>query len=335
MPAEYVIVGAGLAGIMAGQSLVSAGKEVVLLEAADKVGGRMATIRLQRPDGQDAVWDVGAQFFTVRDSRFEQIVQDWLKEQLVVEWSRGFATADGSYYADGHPRYRGVPDMSALPRRVAQRLDIRLQDEVTVISPTPPGWQLTTKKGLSYFAEKVMLTLPVGQSTALLQAGAVELPAQIQKALTTISYEPCIALLLLLQGPGRFPEPGGLWPIGEPIVWMADNYRKGVSPTPGAITLHAGPEFSARHWQTADEEVAKMLVSAAAEWLGDEVEFFQLHRWRYSKPVWTHPEPYLALLDPSPLVFAGDAFAGPRIEGAALSGLAAAEWLLENAAETN
>jgi renalase len=329
MPAEILIVGAGLAGIMAGRSLVRAGKKVALLEASDQAGGRMATIRLQRPDGREAVWDMGAQFFTVREPRFEQIVKDWLKERLIVEWSRGFATADGSYYADGHPRYRGVPDMAALPKRLAKQLDVNLQDEVVSISPIPSGWQLTTRIGQKYFAEKVMLTLPVGQSTALLQAGGVALPPQVQKALNPISYEPCIALLLLLEGPGRFPEPGGMWPIGEPIIWMADNYRKGVSPTPGATTLHAGPEFSAQHWQTADDEVVEMLISAAAEWLGDAVEHYQIHRWRYSKPVWTHPEPYLALQDPAPLVFAGDAFAGPRVEGAALSGLAAADWLLE------
>jgi hypothetical protein len=277
---------------------------------------------------------MGAQFFTVREPRFEQIVQDWLKKQLTIEWSRGFATADGSYYADGHPRYRGVPDMAALPKRLAQQLDVSLQDEVVSISPAASGWQLTTKNGRIYFAEKVMLTPPVGQSTALFQAGGVALPPQIQKALASISYEPCIALLLLLEGPGRFPEPGGMWPIGEPIVWMADNYRKGVSPIPGAITLHAGPEFSAQHWRTADEEVAEMLVSAAAEWLRDAVELYQVHRWRYSKPVWIHPGPYLGLRDPAPLVFAGDAFAGPRVEGAALSGLAAADWLLEIDSET-
>ncbi len=337
MPAEYLIVGAGLAGIMASQSLVRAGKEVILLESSDQTGGRMASIRLQRPDGREVAWDLGAQFFTVRELRFEKIVQSWLKEQLIVEWSRGFATADGSYYADGHPRYRGVPDMAALPRRLARRLtrlmDINLREEVTSISPATSGWQLKTKSGRKFFAKRVMLTLPVGQSIALLKAGGAALPPGIQKALAPISYEPCIALLLLLDGTGHFPEPGGLWPIGEPIVWMADNYRKGLSPTPGAITIHAGPEFSAHYWRTTDEEVAKMLVSAAAEWLVDEVEHYQIHRWRYSKPVWIHPEPYLALLDPAPLVFAGDAFAGPRVEGAALSGLAAADWLLENNAK--
>ncbi len=109
---------------------------------------------------------------------------------------------------------------------------------------------------------------------------------------------------------------------------MADNYRKGISQVPGAITIHAGPEFSLKYWDEADEMVAKHLLDAAAEWIGSNSKIVHVHRWRYSKPLRLHPEPYLAISDPAPLIFAGDAFAGPRVEGAALSGLAAAEWLL-------
>ena len=53
---------------------------------------------------------------------------------------------------------------------------------------------------------------------------------------------------------------------------------------------------------------------------------FQVHGWRYSQPVDTYSEACLMVEDS--LVFAGDAFAGPRVEGAALSGLAAADALL-------
>jgi hypothetical protein len=56
----------------------------------------------------------------------------------------------------------------------------------------------------------------------------------------------------------------------------------------------------------------------------------QLKRWRFATPQAIWPEPCWSALDAAaPLVLAGDAFAGPKVEGAALSGLAAAAALTE------
>ena len=54
-----------------------------------------------------------------------------------------------------------------------------------------------------------------------------------------------------------------------------------------------------------------------------------VHRWRYSQPVEIHEESLLVAEGVPNLVFAGDAFAGPKIEGAALSGLSAAQAMLD------
>jgi predicted NAD/FAD-dependent oxidoreductase len=52
-----------------------------------------------------------------------------------------------------------------------------------------------------------------------------------------------------------------------------------------------------------------------------EIENIQIHRWRYSQPARLHDESFLVAEGVQNLVFAGDAFAGPKVEGAALSGL--------------
>jgi monoamine oxidase len=42
-PFDVVIIGAGIAGLAAGRLLASAGRRVAILEARDRVGGRIHT----------------------------------------------------------------------------------------------------------------------------------------------------------------------------------------------------------------------------------------------------------------------------------------------------
>jgi predicted NAD/FAD-dependent oxidoreductase len=94
------------------------------------------------------------------------------------------------------------------------------------------------------------------------------------------------------------------------------------------VTIHAGPGFSRNQWETDDEAIARPLFAAAAQWLGSEVAQYQVHRWRYSKPSTFYGESCLFLNEPGPWVLAGDGLVAPRIEGAFLSGLSAADSVL-------
>ena len=58
---DVVVVGAGIAGLMASKQLSEAGYRVAVLEKARGVGGRMATRRIG-----EAVCDHGAQYFSVK-----------------------------------------------------------------------------------------------------------------------------------------------------------------------------------------------------------------------------------------------------------------------------
>ena len=62
---DALVVGAGVAGLLAATELAAAGCRVIVLEKSRGIGGRMATRRLG-----GAVCDHGAQFFTVRTEEF-------------------------------------------------------------------------------------------------------------------------------------------------------------------------------------------------------------------------------------------------------------------------
>ena len=69
--------------------------------------------------------------------------------------------------------------------------------------------------------------------------------------------------------------------------------------------------------------------SDAAHWLGGaKVVEYQVKQWRYAIPEPTWPESTVIMEhENGRLVFAGDAFGGPRVEGAWLSGRTAAQFI--------
>jgi renalase len=68
-----VIVGAGISGLLAANTLKQEGWTVTVLDKGG-VGGRMATRRVG-----EGTFDHGAQFFTVRGERFANLVEGWLR----------------------------------------------------------------------------------------------------------------------------------------------------------------------------------------------------------------------------------------------------------------
>jgi renalase len=323
-----VVVGAGISGLLAARELRAAGWRVVVLDKGRGVGGRMATRRVG-----DGTFDHGAQFFTVRGERFRRLVAGWLEAGVVEEWSRGFADAEGRPNEDGHPRYRGAHGMTSVPKHLARDLTVRTGERVVEVKLRDGAWEALTETGSRVSGAALLLTAPVPQSLALFGEDA-GLPDEARRTLEGISYSPCLALMALLDGPTGVPEPGGVQIKGEPLDWIGDNQRKGISEAP-AVTVHAGPGWSRAHFEADETEVTASLLSFAGERLGTDlasrVVETSLARWRYSWVTEPHPEPCFVAREDPPLLFAGDAFGPSKVEGAALSGLAAADRLLGRA----
>jgi predicted NAD/FAD-dependent oxidoreductase len=140
-------------------------------------------------------------------------------------------------------------------------------------------------------------------------------------------YDRTICLLAVLNQSSAVSKPGGLQNPDETFSFIADNAIKGIS-SAVALTLHANPQFSLDHWDDQLEDVHQLLLQRAKPWIGDAtVETSQIKKWRLATPLTIWPERYWTN---DMIVLAGDAFGGPKIEGAALSGLAAANYLQQD-----
>ncbi len=59
---RIVVIGAGFAGLAAASELADRGHDVLVLEARDRVGGRVWSERIDVPGGGSAVIEHGAEF---------------------------------------------------------------------------------------------------------------------------------------------------------------------------------------------------------------------------------------------------------------------------------
>lgn len=351
---DVLVVGAGLAGLAAARDLTNAGYRVLVLEKSRGVGGRAATKRLElsRMDAGKTHLesivraDHGAQFFTARGARFQDMITTWSELGIVREWTRGFPRLSASGLEQRtslNPRFICPTGMNALGKTIRDGLDeeaplnVELGALVSAVWPSGHGWTAVLENGDVRHAKALVVNVPAPQALNLLHQNLD--PTSIM-ALAAVRFEPCWAVVAALE---TRPEPGWVGvEIDHPMLsWAALDHSKREADAPPVLVLHATPSWSLEHLEQNPEAVLNLLLNSAQEMLGDWVQnrlAAVAHRWRYALPSVTLPGSFLAQEN---LVVCGDWCAPgsnpseptgrgtPRIETALESGWASALYLRE------
>lgn len=351
-PRRVAVVGAGIAGITAARTLAQAGWHVTVFEKSRGAGGRMAT---RRTDWGD--FDHGAQFFTVRDTRFELALR--ATQAPIAAWDATWvrvldATASRLAVAPAptETRWVATPGMSALVKHWAQPLAdgtlgqchwvtrvVRLEPDA--IAPT--RWQLRLEgapdaadaPAVMGGFDAVLLAIPHPQARELLAASALA-PTWQQRLDEEVAVAPCWTLMAAwphaVAGPGQ--RLGPHWDAARSdhhrLAWVA---REPSKPGRGPVerwVAQASPAWSAEHLEDDPERVLAKLLKGFAEVTGIRATpaHATVHRWRYAQTQRPLGEPYLWDAQRG-LGLCGDWCLGHRVEHAFLSGLELALAMLE------
>ena len=315
------VIGAGVSGLMCARTLSDHGFPVTLFEKSRGAGGRMSTRRLPG----DLQFDHGAQYFTIRYKRFRRYVKSWMHDGLVARWDGKIVVLENGAIKGHEPegeRFVAAPGMNAMAKHLAQGLDMRLHTQVAPLVRANECWKIANSEGveLGHF-DVVIVAAPAAQATQLLAATSV-----ISRQSAAVPMYGCWALLLAFETSLELPFDAA-FVHGSDIAWIAKDSSKPQRDS-GVETwiVHASAQ-----WSEANIELAK---AAALERL--LVEFWRVtsarqvrtvhsdvHRWRYAMPGTPLPSP--CLFDVEQKVGAcGDWCGGPHVEGAFLSGMAAA-----------
>ncbi len=267
-------------------------------------------------------------------SIFETYVKDWQSRQIVDRLERPFVMLDQGKVAPEPKsaiRYVGTPSMTAISKELLEGLPLRLNTTIQAVRCHENAWALwdDAEKLLGEF-DRVILAIPSAQAAALLS-----FEKDLATSLAAQAMEPCWMLGITLQTRLAF-DWNGAFVQNSPIRWIARNHTKpGRNPDLETLVVHASAAWTQQHMDESKEEVERLLVAALKESLGvEKLDIVErtLQRWRYAIPTQSVPRSYLANASET-ILACGDWGAGSRVEGAFLSGIAAAGAVLRSLAK--
>jgi renalase len=338
IPSNIAVVGAGIAGLACARTLAQAGHGVTVFEQHAAAGGRTASF--ETPFG---TFDAGAQYFTVRDPRFELALaatgvarQRW--HTLTVRVLDEFGRVVEAALPSEEPHWVGIPTMNALAAHWARPLvaagRVEFGTRVTRIERDALDrrrWQLQTSganDSVHVFSgfDQVLLALPHALAGGLLRQSG--LAARLSERLERVAVQPCWTLMV------AFPQAtqpnlahfGPQWHAAHSshhrVTWVArESSKPGRSPVE-RWTVQASPGWSQEHVDDDPVRVEAKLLKAFAEVTGIRAQpaYAQVHRWAWAKTA--QPLGASHLWDrQSGIGLCGDWCLGHRVEDAFVSGL--------------
>jgi hypothetical protein len=316
---RVAVVGAGISGLFAARVLADHGVDVRVHEKSRGTGGRVATRRVG-----DLAFDIGAQYFTVRDERFGRHVDSWVQEGLVRRWEghiQAFKRGGPGESKSPPVRYVGVPYMTTIARHLANDLKVAFQTCVAKIDRDGSNWRLAAETGEDLGAwDAAIVAIPPAQAASLASEGT-----DLAKQAESVSCRPCWAVMaafnqrLALSFDGVF--------LNSPLIsWAARNSSKPGRPERESWVIHATAEWSEAHLEEDTAKIATFLLQEFFQEVGvdgPEPVLLQSHRWRYAK-VRTPLQAGYLWDSATKIGMCGDWCLGSRVEDAALSGMAVA-----------
>jgi len=311
---RVAIIGAGIAGLSCARELQSHGLSADVYEKSRGPSGRMSTRRT--PDWSA---DHGAQYFTARDPRFIQEVQNWIKTGSAAIWKPKLKVYEAGVWRDSNSeeiRYVGTPNMNSPGKHLAEELSIQYEATISQMQRKSGKWHLQCNEigDIPTLYDFVVLAIPAPQASILIK----DLDDRASRITATGQMKACWTMMAHL--PHQLTTDFDAAFINQEIIsWICQNRSKPMRQS-NLWTIHGNPSWSQENVEISKEDAQDQMLKCLTS-LGFNCEDAEIsmHRWRYASGGLQNPMNFLLLPDIG-LGLCGDWLNGGRVEGAWLSG---------------
>ncbi|XP_021742198.1 uncharacterized protein LOC110708380 isoform X1 [Chenopodium quinoa] len=344
---EVGIIGGGMAGLMCALNLEKRGiRSTVFDTGMHGLGGRMGT-RIVEP--KHYVFDHAAQFFTVSDMRFGELVNGWIEKGLVQQWQGTVGEIEpGGRFSPlpaSPPRYIGVNGMRTLADSIlseAKMVEVVRPCWISTLEPFNGMWHLSENGKPRGKFDAIVIAHNGKCANRLLAHSGLPLIAKQMKRLDLSSIW---ALLAAFDDPLPLSSTfEGAFVNGiDALSWMANNSAK-LSSTqigPHCWTFFSTAAFGKQN-KVPQENIPSVTAEKVTTQMLEGVEIaLGLPKGSLKKPSYTKVQLWGAALPTNtpgtPCIFdpqgrvgiCGDWLLGSSLEDAALSGMSMASHIAD------
>lgn len=322
---SVAIIGAGLAGLTCATALKGLISEVKVFEKNIFPGGRVTRFRAGEYE-----FNHGAQYFTVNNPLFWNIVSAWQTDGIVRPWDGWIVELHKGQVNNGDQatqRFVGHPRMQVVVENLAKNCDISASSNIGELEKqSDGGWRLFNERGDYMGAFDTVIIATAAHQVANLCRGVPAISQLADKVDMTVCWSGMFAF------DGRLDLPyDAANVLDSPLSWISRHQMVEVDREYDCWVLHASPEWSQQYAASFRGRVMHALLDAfweATDLTPVKPASSSVHCWKHALPINPIKEDSLFIEDAA-IGACGDWCTAPRIEGAVLSGFSMADRVMK------
>ena len=322
---SVAIIGAGLAGLTCGTALKGLVPQLKVFEKSIFHGGRISHFRAGEYE-----FNHGAQYFTVTNPLFLNIVSAWQADNIVRPWDAWIVELQKGQISNSDmttPRLVGYPRMMTMAENLARNCDIVYSSNISEMErQSDGGWRLFNERGNYLGAFDVVILATAAHETATL-CRVREIRKLAEKIEMTVCWSGMFAFDKKLDLPYDAAHV-----LDSPLSWICRHQQATPVSEADCWVLHASPEWSQKYVASFRGRVMHALLDAfweATDLTERQPISSSVHCWKHAIPINPISEDSL-FVEEYGVGACGDWCTAPRIEGAVLSGFSMADRVMKH-----